>query len=227
MGKNLMDWSAQLDGYCERLDFTFWAEPLNAMTNLAFLIAAFVMWRRVKGQGMPLAVALTVILAIIGIGSFLFHTFATHWASTADVLPILVFILVYVYIANFAYWGFGVWAAIGLTGLFIPYAAATVPIFNGLGFLGSSAGYAPVPLLIYAYGILLRKRLPEVAKGLIIGATILVVSLAFRTIDEPICSDLPMGTHFIWHILNAIMLAWMIEVYRRHIVLQQSPKEAS
>jgi hypothetical protein len=25
------------------------------------------------------------------------------------------------------------------------------------------------------------------------------------------------GTHFWWHILNGIMLGWMIEVYRRYV----------
>lgn len=220
-----MEWAAQIDGYCERLDFSFWSEPLNAVTNLAFLLAAFVMWKRIKGQGMPLAMTLVVILAVIGVGSFLFHTFATQWASMADVLPILIYILVYVFVANFAFWGFGVWASIGLTALFFPYAALTVPIFNSLGFLGSSAGYAPVPVLIFVYAFMLRNRLPEVAKGLTIGATILVLSLAFRTIDEPMCDGLPIGTHFMWHILNAIMLGWMIEVYRRYILLQRTIKE--
>ena len=38
-----MDWTASIDGYCERLDPSFWAEPLNAWTNLAFLLAAAVM----------------------------------------------------------------------------------------------------------------------------------------------------------------------------------------
>lgn len=213
-----MDWNAQIDGYCERVDFSFWAEPINAVTNLAFVIAALILWRRIRGQEMPLALALTAILAVIGLGSFLFHTFATQWASAADVLPILIFILVYVYVANHAYWGFKPLPALGITLLFFPYAAATVPLFNSLGFLGSSAGYAPVPVLIYAYAFLLRKRLPEVAKGLAIGATILVVSLTFRTVDTPLCEGIPIGTHFMWHILNGIMLGWMIEVYRRHVL---------
>ena len=43
---------------------------------------------------------LAVILALIGIGSFLFHTFAQTWAGLADVLPILMFILVYIYVAT-------------------------------------------------------------------------------------------------------------------------------
>ena len=34
-----MDWSAPVSQYCERADASFWAEPLNAATNAAFLIA--------------------------------------------------------------------------------------------------------------------------------------------------------------------------------------------
>ena len=88
-----MDWTQQVDGYCERLDPGLWAEPLNAVTNLAFLIAAFAAWRLVRHDGLPLAKLLVLILTLIGIGSGLFHTFATIWASLADTLPILAFIL--------------------------------------------------------------------------------------------------------------------------------------
>ena len=35
-----MDLTQQFDGYCERVDLTYWAEPVNAITNAAFLIAA-------------------------------------------------------------------------------------------------------------------------------------------------------------------------------------------
>ncbi len=82
--------------------------------------------------------------------------------------------------------------------------------------LGSSASYAPVPLLILIYALLLRRRLPETARGLAVGAGILIVSLTFRTLDQPLCGALPFGTHFLWHVLNAVMLGWMIEVWRRH-----------
>jgi len=82
--------------------------------------------------------------------------------------------------------------------------------------LGSSASYAPVPLLIAVYALLLRHRCPDTARGLAIGAGILVVSLTFRTLDRPLCDAFPLGTHPMWHILNAVMLGWMIEVGRRH-----------
>ncbi len=51
-----------------------------------------------------------------------------------------------------------------------------------------------------------------------LGAGVLVVSLTFRTLDDPLCDAIPMGTHFLWHILNGLMLGWMIEVYRRHML---------
>ncbi|WP_170558790.1 ceramidase domain-containing protein [Ruegeria atlantica] len=212
-----MDWLQEIDGYCERVSPAYWAEPVNAVTNAAFLIAAFVMWRRVRGQGMPLAMLLVVVLAAIGVGSYLFHTHAQVWAAMADVLPILLYILIYIFAINRDVWHMRPIVAGILTALFIPYAAATVPLFQLVPGLGGSAAYAPVPLLILIYAYLLRRRVPDTARGLAIGAVILIASITFRALDEPICGQIPLGTHFMWHILNAIMLGWMIEVYRRHL----------
>ncbi|MDJ0629949.1 MAG: ceramidase domain-containing protein [Rhodobacter sp.] len=213
-----MEWNRYIDGYCERTDPSYWAEPVNAVTNAAFLIAAWVMWRRTRGAGLPLATALVVILALIGTGSYLFHTHATIWAVTLDVAPIGIFILLYLFTANLHFWRWPLWVSLVGTAAFIPYAAALVPVFSALPFFGISAGYWPVPLLIAAYAVLLRHRAPDTAKGLGIGAAILVVSLIFRSVDETFCPALPLGTHFMWHILNGVMLGWMIEVYRRHMV---------
>lgn len=204
--------------YCERTDNSYWSEPVNALTNLAFLLAAAVMWRRLGGARLPLARAMVGLLALIGIGSWLWHTHAQAWAGMADVLPIVVFILVYVFAASRDYLGLPGWGAGLVTLGFIPYAAATVPLFRLVPGLGSSAAYAPVPLLILLYAVLLARRLPGVARGLALGAAILVVSLTARTLDGPLCDVTPFGTHFLWHVLNAAMLGWMIEVYRRHML---------
>jgi hypothetical protein len=213
-----MDWFQEIDGYCERLTPAYWAEPINALTNAAFLIAAFIMWRRVRGQGMPLAMLLVVILAAIGIGSYLFHTHAQVWAALADVAPILLYILVYIFAINRDVWQMRPLPAAMVTALFIPYTAATLPLFQLVPGLGGSAAYAPVPLLILIYAFLLRNRTPETARGLAIGAFVLIASITFRALDEPLCMQLTLGTHFMWHILNATMLGWMIEVYRRHLI---------
>lgn len=212
-----MDWFAPVDSYCERTGPEYWSEPINAVTNAAFLIAAFIMWRRTRGAGLPLATAMVVVLAVIGVGSWLFHTHANRLTGLMDVLPILGFILLYVFAATRDYFGARGWVAALVTAGFVPYAAATVPLFAMVPGLGSSAGYAPVPLLILIYAALLRRRYPATARGLAVGAGILIVSLIFRTLDQPLCDVVPLGTHFMWHILNGLMLGWMIEVYRRHM----------
>ena len=211
-----MSWmTEQVDIYCERLDPSFWAEPLNAVTNLAFVVAALIMWPRVRG--LASGQVLCVMLGSIGVASGLFHTFAQGWAGAADVLSIVVYALTYIYLANRDFWGMRPgWAFVATMG-FIPYAAATIPLFARIPGLGGSAQYMPLPVMILAYAVLLRHRAPGTARGLAIGAAILLLSLMFRTIDLPVCGAVPFGTHFMWHVLNGIMLGWMIEVWRRHM----------
>lgn len=211
-----MDLHQHVDGYCERLDPSFWSEPINAITNAAFLIAAIYMWRR--SEGLFLAKLLCIVLFAIGVGSFLFHTFAQTWAGIADVLPIILYILVYIFAATRDFWNQRAWIAGFAVVLFFPYAALLSPLFAQIPGFESSSAYGPVPLLIFAYAFGLRNRAPETAKGLAIGASIVCLSLFFRSIDEPLCNVLPFGTHFLWHILNGIALGWMIEVYRRHML---------
>jgi hypothetical protein len=96
-----MDWSAPVSSYCERSNASFWAEPLNAATNAAFLIAAavaFHMWRRGGGRDQP-ALALIVVVVAVGLGSFTFHTVATRGAALADTIPIAIFIYGYLLLA--------------------------------------------------------------------------------------------------------------------------------
>ncbi|MEY1556293.1 ceramidase domain-containing protein [Yoonia sp. R2331] len=211
-----MNWTDQVDGYCERVDLTLWSEPINAVTNLAFLIAAVVMWRRTAGV-IPARV-LCVILFAIGIGSGLFHTHATVWAALTDVAPIGLFILTYLFLVHRDVLGLPLWIALIATALFVPYAAIVVPILDQIPFVQISNFYWTVPILLVAYGVGLRRTQPETARGFMIGAAILVTSIIMRSLDEIVCPSLSIGTHFLWHILNAIMLGYMIHVYTAHVL---------
>ena len=104
-----MELLREIDGYCERLGAGYWAAPINAVTNAAFVIAAIWMWRR--SGGVPLARALSVVLLAIGVGSYLFHTHAQVWAAIADVVPIGAFILLYLFAINRDVWGMTLWVA--------------------------------------------------------------------------------------------------------------------
>ena len=211
-----MDLFKSIDIYCERLDIGIWAEPINAVTNVAFILASIFMWLRCKNlvEGR----VLSFLLFSIGCGSFLFHTFAQTWAAILDVAAILIFILTYIFIANRSFLAWSKMVSLIGVILFFPYQLLLADILSNIQFFGSSVQYIPVAILIFIYSGLLRKTEPNLSRGLLIGATILCLSIVFRIIDEPLCSILSVGTHFVWHILNAIMLSWMIEILRRHML---------
>jgi len=213
-----MDLFAQMDVYCERTDLSFWAEPLNAISNAAFIMAALGMVWRLRGSGLVGGYLLASILAAIGVGSFLFHTFATTWALLADVVPIGIFILVYLFLVTRDFLGMPVWGAALATAGYLPYAALVTPFFNALPFFEISNFYWTVPLLIFAVSFAVRRRSPITAQGMVLGAAVLCVSIAVRSLDITLCKTIPIGTHILWHIFNGVMLGWMIEVYRRHMV---------
>jgi hypothetical protein len=212
-----LNWTAPIDAYCERTDPSLWSEPLNAVSNLAFLLAAMWMWRRCDDRA--ILKLLTLLLFAIGLGSAAWHFVAQGWASVLDTIFIAGFVLVYIYGANRHVWALPVWLAAGLTALFLPYVALLTPVFSSWPFFSVSSFYWPIPLLIVIYALLLSRRAPDVSRGFSRGAALLVTSLVFRSIDSTICSAVPVGTHFIWHILNALMLVWMIEVLRRHMAV--------
>lgn len=211
-----MDWFRAVNSYCERTDASYWSEPVNALSNAAFLVAALICWHRATRAHDRPAQALCLILAVIGIGSFLFHTHAQVWAMMADVVPIQAFILVYLALATIRFLAAPWWAGVLAAAAFVPLGAVAARlIVAAFGPLNGSAAYAPVPVLILLYAALLARRAPVTAGGLAIGAGILAVSLVFRTIDATVCAAFPFGTHFLWHLLNAVMLGWMIEVFVR------------
>lgn len=147
---------------------------------------------------------LGIWIGLIGIGSFLFHTFATRWAAAADSIPILVFILVYLYLAMRHFLELPAWVAVLVSLAFVPTSVAVVPLMQPMA--GSSAGYAPALLAIFIVGMLMLQRDRRVAYGLLTTAGVFLASIGFRIADGPICTALPIGTHFIWHLLNAVVL---------------------
>src|SRR3546814_4103286 len=87
-----------IDLYCERVGPGLWAEPLNLVTNLAFILAGVLLvvaLRRAEPavRRDPAIIGLAVLVLVVGIGSGLFHSFATRWAALADVIPIALLIL--------------------------------------------------------------------------------------------------------------------------------------
>jgi len=213
-----VDWFAYIDGYCERIEPGLLAEPVNAVTNLAFLMAAALGWMLARDAGRagdPAIVALCLLVAAIGIGSALFHTFAVTWAMLADVIPISIFIYTYLGFALRRFggrsWPVTLLAVSGFAAGSYGFAAILPPSpWSG------SAGYLPAIAALLAVGFWLRLRGAPAAAALLAGGALLTMSLAFRAADAPLCDALPVGTHFVWHLLNATLLYLLLRTAVRH-----------
>tara|TARA_E500000331_G_scaffold159040_1_gene154198 strand:+ start:209 stop:493 length:285 start_codon:yes stop_codon:yes gene_type:complete len=73
------------------------------------------------------------------------------------------------------------------------------------GFRGGSY-IAALTALIAIGGFLSLVRQQPAGPALLFAAAVFAVSLTLRTIDDPFCDALPLGTHFIWHVLNGCVL---------------------
>lgn len=211
-----MDWLAPIDAYCERLGPGLWAEPLNALSNAAFFIAALWAARAAARRGVePVIWLLIALVFVIGLGSLAFHTFANQWSELADVLPITLFIYGYLAFALRRFLRLN-WLRVGL-GLGVLFLAtlATAHIVPP-GFMNGSGAYLPALIASVLVSLdLLRKGHPA-QLNVSLASTILFVSLIFRTADQILCSMLPIGTHFVWHILNGLVLALYLEAAIRY-----------
>lgn len=210
-----MYWLESVDNYCERLDLSFWAEPLNALSNASFVVAGMVLllqWQRLPRPSLP-ALALTVNVLAIGIGSFLFHTHANRWSSLADIIPITVFIHFYLLLALRFYLGLNWWIAAAMTLAFFAASPFIGSILEPM--MGSSAMYAPALAAIIGVGLAAHSRQPTVASGLFLAGAVFAMSIAFRAADLRFCEAMPLGTHFVWHLLNGLVLYLLVRLYLR------------
>lgn len=191
--------------YCETPDLVgakFPVEPWNAYSSLAIIlfavIAAFVTaFRNPRAYALYF---LCLLLAINGIGSFLWHGLRTRWALALDVFPALVFLLCFMFL-----WArkiFSVRQAVLVVLAFFLIQAGQRYIAPNLASIGIWVALAPAVILIALW--LIMRTITISRRAAIYGSAALLsslVGLAMRTLDRRICSFVPSGTHFLWHML--------------------------
>lgn len=198
-----------IDNYCERIDASFWSEPINALTNIAFVLAglcAFYLLSKQQNKTIHLTV-LASFMIIIGIGSFLFHTFANQWSLFADIIPIYLFQLIFLWAYQRYLLSFSITQILVVYALFISCILLTrfLP-FN----INGSEMYLPTIAIMVLFSFAAKLKNKRVDCYLLYASLLFSVALIMRTIDESICQHLPLGTHFGWHLLNAgvLFLSW-------------------
>jgi len=205
--------------YCERLGPGLLAEPANALSNLAFFAAAAALWRvsslAARGRVLPADLRLLApLVLLVAVGSTLFHTLAVRWAGMVDSLFILLFCCVFLY-------GFlrhavlvPAWAAIAAATAFAVFSYAFPRLFAP-GTLNASTAYIPNLVALIAMTAWLGWRHAAATRMFALASAVFCISLTLRTIDHDICARFPLGTHFLWHLLNG----WLLWIVGREMLL--------
>ncbi|MGJ8692159.1 MAG: ceramidase domain-containing protein [Thalassotalea sp.] len=197
--------STNIDNYCERIDASFWSEPLNAITNFGFVIAGlFAIYYLSTAKNKKFHLWLLAINMIcIGIGSFLFHTFATPWSEAVDKIPIYLFQVIFL-------WCYCQYAlslkSLTTIGFFVIYVVLTL-LTKQIPFnINGSEMYLPTIISLLTFGFAYQYKNKKYDYVIMTAGILFILSLTFRTIDDAICSSLPIGTHFLWHLGNAFVV---------------------
>ena len=214
-----MNWAESIDLYCERTDASFGSEPLNALTNLAFVAVALWLVRRYGRTAPRDARGLIGLIAAVGLGSLVFHTVATRWAALLDVGFIAVFVLAYFQRFQRHVLGGTDAAAWRGLGVFLVLAAgfAVLLRWGPPWSLNGSEIYLPPFALLGYCAWQARRRDLAAGRWLMAASGLFLFSLACRVIDQALCPLWPWGTHFGWHLGNAAVLACCMEGLLRHL----------
>ncbi len=202
-----------IDGYCERLAPGLLGEPLNAITNAAFMIAAIWIWqiaRRNGRDGNWMLRTLVIMLFATGFCSLVFHTYANMIGAVLDTVALTLCLLAAILFSARAWlrqpwWMAALWP-VGMIAASIAMGAI-VPV-GGAAYRGP---FVTGGLLAF----LLLSRQHPAGRDVAIAICCFVPSFIFRTIDAPICDAFPAGTHFLWHLLNACVLGFAIRPFAR------------
>ncbi|MGQ7847447.1 ceramidase domain-containing protein [Granulosicoccus sp. 3-233] len=223
-----------IDLYCERTAAGFWNEPLNALSNVGFLLAAAVAWRsrRRRGNGDIWELLVIALAALIGVGSFLFHTFANSWSELADVVPIWSFVAGFVLLTIYR----GCQHDLAKT---VRIALIAIALIVGMSqFTGNdtvsanpdatrplngSLQYAPAWSALLVFTLLAWRNRHPARVHLAAATLIFSLALACRTTDLIACEITHgIGTHFLWHLLNALMIGILLLAMTTHMPPQSS-----
>ena len=200
---------ASLDIYCERTDASFWSEPVNALTNLLIVVAGVFGLAQVRSRKTGVyAEILCWWVVVIGLGSLLFHTTALELTKWADIIPIVTFTFA---MAIFCLRRFSSLSWQRTSAYFVLYFASIsvvtwfVPSWLSEASNGTTA-YLPALAGFAFFGVVALVRGSPAGWYCIACAVILFAGFVFRAIDQDVCEAFPLGTHFLWHVLIALML---------------------
>ena len=173
----------------------------------------FASLRYAPGRGNDKKIDLWLLAAslfAIGLGSGAWHLAPSGATVLMDVIPITIFINVYIIASLRRLFGLGWRKVFGWWGIYQAVGIAA-QIYLPADMLNGTIMYIPTYATLVVMTFALTRRDREAGKIFATMTTLWSLSLIFRTIDHGICPQFAFGTHFLWHTLNALVL-WRLSL---------------
>jgi len=197
-------WFNSVDIYCERLDSGFWAEPINAISNLSFIVAGFFLWR-LKSHRSTLMATLVIL---IGLGSFSFHTFANRLTGLLDVLAIALYLVAFAFLIPKQWSRNSLLIQLGSVLMLIVSIVLAQSLMSylkpALPWLPSGM-YLGAWLALMMFALITQYSNLHAARFLWLAVIVFLFSLLSRQLDMPLCDSIG-STHWLWHLFNGLTL---------------------
>ncbi len=202
----------------------FWAEPMNALTNASFVIAAaFALDSAIRQHALkPITLALISLAGVIGCGSFLFHTVPSYHTMWLDIIPITLFQILFLWLISQKLLSTSGWMSAGIVIAVVGSSFALLPLHEPLN---GSLFYLPSLVAMSVFAALWAKR--SIAEPYLLGVAACFFALAItaRSIDWIV--PWPFGTHFLWHLLNGIVVytalrTWIVATSKNTFAANQA-----
>lgn len=188
--------------YCERAGNGLLSEPFNLLSSLAIFVSTYFVYILLKKHSIKSFHYwfLFILLVLVGIGSLLWHSFRNPIALALDAIPIYIFFFTFLYLLLARLTKSKLKVLVLLIGFFAIQVLASnfFPTFLNGTIHHVINGTFSLCLLVWLY-----QRFKNLNRYLLSAFLLYVLAIIFRSIDNSICSIFPIGTHFLWHILNA------------------------
>lgn len=208
-------------GVCERHGLGFIAEPLNVLSSFAFIFVAMMITRYYRREEdiidkwrWDIRVMISLCF-VIGVNSVVFHAFPTPMTELLDTIAIVAFIMIYFLSVLFRIGRCNPFQAGICFVAFLGFSHMLVSQFPEA--LNDSIGYLSSMIALIMIAVHLHLKARPSSQHFMLAAIVGVVSLFCRAIDKEICPMLPIGSHFLWHMLNATLLYILLKQIIRNV----------
>jgi len=186
--------------YCESLVGYFLSQPLNVISSTAFLVTAFMSYRYLQKRNLSKLYILPILLGIIGLSSAWWHINNSPIGDILDTFSIVVFAsVVAIFLLK------RITNSKKQAGLYFAVLLVVGLLAERLEILNASLPYLVLLVGFIIFGMVYVKKFQRARTIFYFALGTFSLAILLRCVDIVLCPTLPQGTHFLWHILVALL----------------------